>query len=118
MSMKTEMRDQRLATRFYRETQFVLEPKFASLTSDRVHGTFEHLKARLLQPVLTTTLDPDLRRHLRLAANEAAAVAWTTPFPLLILPVLLEEKTAEAHNYVARQREVQDATQALVEASP
>lgn len=110
--------NQQVPTRFYRETRFVLEPKLVSPTSDRVQGTFEHLKTRLLEPVLTTTLDPDVRRQLRLAANEAAALAWTTPFPLLILPVLLEEKTAEAHNYVARQREVQDATVALVEASP
>jgi hypothetical protein len=111
-------REQQVPTRFHRETRFILQPKFASLASDRVQGTFEHLKTRLLEPVLTTTLDPDVRRHLRLAANEAAAVAWTTPFPLLILPVLLEEKTAAAHNYVARQREVQTATEALVEASP
>ena len=65
------------------------------------------------QPLLTETTDAVLRRQLRLAANEAAAVAWTTPFPLLVLPVLLEEKSEEAQQYSRRQAEVLDSSNLL-----
>jgi hypothetical protein len=105
-------------TRFFREARFELSPKFAPLTNDQVQDAFERLKVRLLKPVITETPDPDIRRQLRLAANEAAAVAWTTPFPLLMLPVLLEEKSAEVHEYVARQNQIDQTGPPLVEAGP
>jgi hypothetical protein len=105
----------RVPTRFDPDIRFVLTPRFPPRTHDPIQTTFEDLKTRLLQPVLNHTLNPDLRRQLRLAANEAAAVAWTTPFPLLFLPALLEEKTAEVHRHALRQVEVEETTQALLE---
>jgi len=105
-------------TRFYGDTRFDVRPQHAPLTIEQVQTRFLRLKSRLLKPVLDHATDPALRRQLRLAANEASAVAWTTPFPLLVLPVLLEEKSADVHRYVVRQREVQDTRAALLEAGP
>jgi hypothetical protein len=65
----------------------------------------ERLKERLLQELLARTseefpLNPAYRR----AANDALSLAWMTPFPLLFLPVLLEEKAMEARRRMERQR--------------
>jgi hypothetical protein len=117
MKPRINTRGQEVPTRFRTETRFVLEPKFAPLTHDAAHAAFEDLKTSVLQPVLTKTLDLTLRRQLHLAANEAAAAAWTTPFPLLFLPALLEEKASEVHRYVARQQEVEEATQDFIGAN-
>jgi hypothetical protein len=102
-------------TRFSRAKRFAVEPKFAPVNRAAEQSEFESLKARVLRPVLAETINPELQRYLRLAANEAAALAWTTPFPLLFLPGLLEEKASEAHEYFARQHLVQEASPLLVE---
>ncbi len=109
--MKLNTNQRRVPMRFDRQTRFKLKPRFALWSDAQAQSAFEHLKVRLMTPVLDEASDPDLQRQLRLAANEAAAVAWTTPYPLLILPVLLQEKAAEAHQYVLRREQVQDATQ-------
>ncbi len=109
--MKTRI--QPVRPRFSRETRFEVRPTFAPVASQDMQRTFEQLKARLLKPVLHKTADPDLRRQLSLAANEAAAVAWTTPYPLLVLPMLLQEKAAEVHQYTLRQEQVQWASEGL-----
>jgi len=62
-------------------------------------------RERLLQELLAQTseefpLNPAYRR----AANDAVSLAWVTPFPLLFLPVLLEEKAMEARRRMERQR--------------
>ena len=48
--------------------------------------------------------DRRLAESLRHATNEALALAWTTPYPWLVLPVLLEEKLAAARRYSERQQ--------------
>jgi hypothetical protein len=67
----------------------------------------ERLKQRLLQELLEeASARPDLNVAYRRAADEAAAVAWLTPFPLLFLPLLLKEKAGEARERADRQRAV------------
>jgi hypothetical protein len=110
----TKKKPQRVPARFGRETQFQLAPKFAPLKSQQIQAVFQGLKTRLLQGVLDDAPDAATGRQLRLAANEAAAVSWTTPFPLLVLPTLIEEKAAEVHQYAARQAQVQEATELLI----
>jgi hypothetical protein len=66
----------------------------------------DRLKARLLCELLKSTADAELYSPLRRAANDAAAVAWTTCFPLLVFPTLLEEKAREARQHHNRQRTV------------
>ena len=54
---------------------------------------FNELKAELLATTLNDALDPQVRRHLVRAAQEAAALAVATQFPLLVFPALFEEKS-------------------------
>jgi hypothetical protein len=75
----------------------------------------EQLKARLLGPLLNAAADPAESVPLRLAANEAASLAWFTPFPLLFFPALLEEKIYAVQRQEARQRQIREQTEALVE---
>lgn len=66
----------------------------------------EELKAQLLEAVWRETPHPELREPLRHAANEAAALAWMTPYPLLVLPELVAEKARLARLRAQRQREI------------
>lgn len=68
------------------------------------------MKDKMLADLLMSTADPRLRNSLSRAAEEAAALAWTTAYPLLVFPVLLDEKTAEARRYNEHQCWVQDCT--------
>src|SRR2546426_443798 len=43
-------------------------------------------------------------RLLRLALNEAEALAWQTDYPHLLFPVLAQEKVQSAANWEARQQ--------------
>jgi len=38
---------------------------------------------------------PDSARSLRQAANNAEAVAWETPYPLLVFPCLFDEEVRQ-----------------------
>ena len=49
---------------------------------------------------------PELNAPLRRAANDAAALAWATVFPLLVFPVLFEEKTEAALRRAERQARI------------
>jgi hypothetical protein len=64
------------------------------------------LKDRLLRPLLEKSGDQHAEDTLRRAGREAAALAWTTPFPLLFLPALLDEKVDRAEKHLARQRTI------------
>ena len=75
----------------------------------------EQLKARLLGPMLNAAADPARSAPLRQAANEAAGLAWFTPFPLLFFPGLLEEKIYAAQRQEARQRQIRRQSEALLE---
>ncbi len=75
----------------------------------------EQLKARLLSPMLASTVESDLSAALHRAANEAAGAAWFTPFPLLFFPTLLDEKAESARLQHERQRAIRERTQGLLE---
>ena len=64
------------------------------------------LKERLLQPLVEKNGDQQAEAALRRAGTEAAALAWTTPFPLLFLPALLAEKVDRAEQHLARQKTI------------
>jgi hypothetical protein len=74
----------------------------------------EQLKDRLLRSVLTDAASPTLKAPFRRAANEAASLAWFTPFPLLFFPALLEEKVYAAQRQQARQRLIRKRTEGLL----
>jgi hypothetical protein len=66
---------------------------------------FERLKNKLLAEQLVVAT-PELNVPLRRAANDAAALAWATVFPLLVFPVLFEEKIEAAVLRVKRQARI------------
>jgi hypothetical protein len=68
-----------------------------------VEDPLEALKRRLLAERLDDVWDPEFNSLVRRAANEAAAMAWSTPFPVLFFPVLFEEKITAAAARAARQ---------------
>jgi len=64
------------------------------------------LKNQLLAGLIETESDKNVRLGLKRAAQEAASLAWTFPYPLLVLPELMNEKLAEAHQRALRQQDV------------
>ena len=86
----------RVATRFGPETRFVLQPVPAAPFRATEETELERLKSRLLGERLTRVTEPDVNARVRRAANDAAALAWATAFPLLVFPTLFEEKALAA----------------------
>lgn len=76
----------------------------------------ERLKHKLLRERLANVLNVALVVPLRRAANEAAALAWVTPYPLLVFPELFEEKLRLARLQVARQMRVRSQSPELIAA--
>ena len=48
------------------------------------------------------------------AADDAASIAWATPYPLLVLPVLLEEKLRDARRKAELQKAIYERSQPIV----
>jgi len=69
-----------------------------------LEARLEQLKAKLLKPLIATTGNSDLTRELSWAANEAAALAWFSICPFLVLPTLLEEKVCAASKRWEKQQ--------------
>ncbi|MGD1086139.1 MAG: hypothetical protein ABSA47_15500 [Verrucomicrobiota bacterium] len=108
-------RQNKVETWFQPETRFDVTPVPAVPFRGTQETELDRLKARLLRELLDQTVDPQLYAPLRRAANEAAALAWFTPFPLLLFPALLEEKARAARQQGARQRRIRIRSQNLLE---
>ena len=104
-----------MTTLFEPETRFEVAPVPAVPFRGTQETELDRLKNRLLREWLQQTPDEQLFAPLRRAANEAAALAWFTPFPLLFFPGLLEEKARGALRQGARQRYVRDRSESLME---
>jgi len=109
------MKRNKVATWFQPETRFEVAPVSAVPFRGTQETELDRLKARLLQTLLDQTPDERLYALLRRAANEAASLAWFTPFPLLLFPALLEEKARLALRQGARQRCIRHRSQTLLE---
>ncbi len=75
----------------------------------------ERLKNRLLREAVAAAASPAMLAPLRRAANEAAALAWLEPHPLLVFPVLLGEKILEARLREQRQQRIHARRGNLIE---
>jgi hypothetical protein len=106
----------RVATRFAPETRFELRPAPPAPFRANLESDFEQLKNRLLAEHLADNERPELNAPLRRAANEAAALAWVTRYPLLVFPALFEEKTAAAVRQAERQARIYANSRELVAA--
>ncbi len=109
------MKRNKVTTWFQPETRFEVVPVPAVPFRGTQETELDRLKARLLQKWLDQTADERLYAPLRRAANEAAGLAWFTPFPLLFFPALLEEKARAALRQGARQRCIRHRSQTLME---
>lgn len=107
-------RRRQVPTEFGPEIGFEVTPLPAAL--DRaVQGTeLERLKHRLLDEHLAGEWLPQQISRLRRAANEAAALAWVAPFPLLVFPLLFEEKAELAQLQAERQNRVRRRSRELL----
>ena len=82
------------------------KPFFSAPVRGEVEAQLEDLKGRLLRPILEKVRDSALSREILWAANEAAALAWCTVCPVLMLPLLLEEKVRAAMQKWEKQQQV------------
>lgn len=100
------MKNRRITTRFAPDTRFELNPLATAPFRAGLETEFERLQNRLLKDLLNRTDDPELALLYRHAANEAVALAASTGYPLLTLPLLFEEKTGAARTYADRQAQI------------
>ncbi len=91
----------RLPTRFARPMRFKVTP--VALPRAEREARLADLKERLARQYAATMEPPALKPAIERAVNDAASLAWATPFPLLVLPALAEEKV----NLVRRQADRQ-----------
>jgi hypothetical protein len=96
----------RVPTQFGPETRFEIRPVPAVPFRAYQETELERLKNRLLREALNELAVPAFNADLRRAANEAAALAWTTGYPLLAFPALFEEKAETAVLRAQRQTSV------------
>lgn len=106
--------DRRVPTEFGPETRFDVEPVPAAPFRAVAENRFEELKAGLLAERLAAAWEPELNSGVRRAANEAAALAWLTQYPLLVFPVLFEEKAKAASLVAARQQDIRQRSRELL----
>jgi len=104
-----------LRAEFAPETRFELRPLPTAPFRATQETEFERLKKTLLARQLAQG-PTDLNVPLRRAANEAAALAWNTLFPLLVFPALFEEKTEVALRQAKRQARIFAATREIIAA--
>src|ERR1700722_13229266 len=93
----------KLKAKFGPETHFELRPTPPAPFRATQETDFERLKNRLLTESLLATAQPELNVAIRRAANEAAALAWVTFYPLLVFPALFDEKVRHALRHAERQ---------------
>ena len=110
--MKTNHR--RGPARFGPETGFEVKPVPPALFQARQEVELERLKTRLLSEQLEARRDPQLGSQLRRAANEAAALAGVTRYPLLVFPALFQEKAEAALLRAERQEQVRQRSRELL----
>ena len=93
----------KLPAEFSPETRFAVVVEPPAPFRATVENDLERLKERLLREWLASAPAPELNAPLRRASHDAAALAWATSVPLLVLPELLKEKAEAALRYVSRQ---------------
>ncbi len=106
----------RVPTTFAPEMRFEVEPAPPAPFRARQEAELERLKARLLSGRLAERWGAQFDAQLRRAANEAAALAWVTRYPLLVFPVLFDEMSAAALLRAERQEQVRQRSRELLAA--
>lgn len=76
---------------------------------------FAELKDELLDFYIADSESLPLQARLKHAANEAAGLAWTTEFPLLVFPALFDEFARRERARAGRQERIIAKTEDLLE---
>jgi len=87
-------------------SDFEPSPLLLSPRRGALETQLEQLKERLLEPILNSVESAALVQEIRWVANEAAALAWFTVCPILVLPALLDEKVHFALHWWERQQNI------------
>ena len=82
----------------------------------RQEAELERLRVQLLTRHLEGRYVSQFADPLRRAADEAAALAWATRYPLLVLPALVEEKARAALLRPGRQQQIRQRSRELLAA--
>jgi hypothetical protein len=106
--------NKRVPTEFGPETRFEVRPLAPAPFRAAREAELEWLKTRLLDERLGLAWNPEEGVWLRRAASEAAALAWVTPYPLLVFPALFEEKAESLLRQAARQECVRERSRELL----
>ena len=101
---------------FAPELRFTLRPTPPAPFRAAQETEFERLKVKLLAARLAQAPALEFTPPLRRAANDAAALAWATLFPLLVFPVLSEEKAHTALRRLERQAHIYKNSRELLPA--
>ena len=103
-----------IATEFAADTWFEVRPRPPAHSQAAQEAGLEQLKNQLLQERLEAAEEPGLTVSLRRAADDAAALAWVTPYPLLVFPALFEEKAEAALLRAERQEQIRQRSRELL----
>jgi len=106
----------RVPTKFGPETGFEVRLAPPAPFRAREEAELERLKAQFLTERLEGRGEPQLDSLMRQAANEAAALAWVTGYPLLVFPALFEEKAEAALLRADRQKQIHERSRELLAA--
>ena len=110
-------RNNTVRTEFAENTRFTL-PIVATTTTAPFRGALDNeldrLKEKLLAAELARTTNLEANVLLRRAANDAVALVWLTPFPLLLLPALFDEKARAARRAAGRRALIRERTSELL----
>lgn len=77
-------------------------------------SAFVQLQRRLTQDKLRAIDDIQQAVRIRQAAREAEALSWQSGFPLLLFPVLFDEKAAAAIREAIRQAAIYERSRELL----
>jgi hypothetical protein len=114
--MQMNENHRRVPTEFAPETGFEVAPSPPAPFRARQEAELERLKAQLLAERLKGRREPRFDTHLQRAANEAAALAWVTRYPLLVFPALFDEKAQAALRRAERQEQIRQRSRKLLAA--
>jgi len=106
----------RVRAQFRPETTFQIKTLPPAPFRAQEEDPLERLKRRLLAERLEEVCEPEANSQLRRAAHEAAALAWVTPYPLLVFPLLFDERAEAAAARAEHQAEVSQRSRHLLAA--
>lgn len=93
------------------ETEFETE----ILSGEPLKETFATLHEALVAQTIQETETLGLHPRVKQAASEAAGLAWTTGFPLLVFPALFQEKVHRARREQEKAQRIKAETAELME---